>query len=159
MSKASAARRWGGWVVLAIVLPVALVVATRTGNDASPSARVARLTSEIRCPTCTGLSVAQSDAESAQAIRADVTRQVDAGQSDGQILRSIESTYGTDILLRPPSSGFEGLVWVLPVVALVIAIGALTFAFRRWRTSTLLDATPEDKARVARALGRPESAS
>ena len=32
-----------------------------------------------------------------------------------------------------PSSGFAGLVWILPVVAVVVALVALSAAFARWR--------------------------
>src|SRR6202035_3912223 len=98
----------------------------------SQAARATRIESEIRCPTCRGLSAAVSDAKTAAAIRDEVVRQVQAGQSDGQILAFMRDHYGSDILLRPPASGFDGLVWALPVVAFVIAIAGLALAFHRW---------------------------
>jgi cytochrome c-type biogenesis protein CcmH len=127
--------RWLPWMALAVVLAVALAVgASRRGSTTTEAARVTRITSEIRCPTCRGLSAAESDAKTAQAIRTEVAREVHEGRSDAQIEAYMADRYGQDILLRPPSSGLAGLVWVLPVVALVIAIAGLTVAFRRWRT-------------------------
>jgi cytochrome c-type biogenesis protein CcmH len=137
-----------------VVLVVALAVASGGGGRGeSAPARVSRLTSQIRCPTCAGLSAAESNSETAQAIRAEVTKDVAAGQSDGQIFAAMRDRYGTDILLRPSSSGIEGLVWALPVVAFVLAFGGLVLAFRRWRRLSVAPASDDDRARVARALG------
>lgn len=147
-------RRWAPWLALVVVLGVALTIAAEGSSRAeSQSARVARLTSEIRCPTCAGLSAAESNSETAQAIRAAVAKDVAAGQSDGQIFGSVRDLYGSDILLRPSASGLVGLVWILPVVAFVVAAAGLTLAFRRWRRLSVAEATDDDRARVARALG------
>jgi len=156
----SALRRWGGWVALVVVLVVDFVVAAGGGSGrhdaaAAQAARVTHITSEIRCPTCKGLSAAESDAETAKAIRTEVAAEVAAGRTDGEILAGMKDRYGTDILLRPSASGFEGLVWVLPVVAFVLALAGLVVAFRRWRASTAAEVTDDDRARVARALGHP----
>jgi cytochrome c-type biogenesis protein CcmH len=150
----SALRRWGPWLALVVVLVVALVLAAGGGSSPSTSAaaRVSRITSEIRCPTCKGLSAAESDAETAKAIRTEVANEVAAGRTDGEILAGMQDRYGTDILLRPSASGFEGLVWVLPVIAFVLALAGLVVAFRRWHASTAEDVTDADRARVARAL-------
>jgi cytochrome c-type biogenesis protein CcmH len=127
-------RRWLSWIALAFVLVVALVIGThQRGYAQTQAARVTHITSEIRCPTCRGLSAGESDAKTAQAIRAEVARQVHEGRSDAQIEAYMADRYGQDILLRPPASGIAGLVWVLPVVALVVAVAGLTVAFRRWR--------------------------
>jgi cytochrome c-type biogenesis protein CcmH len=151
-------------LALVVVLVIALVVAAGGGGGhADPAAvraaRVTRITSEIRCPTCKGLSAAESDAETAKAIRTEVAAEVAAGRTDGEILAGMKDRYGTDILLRPSASGFEGLVWVLPVVAFVLAVAGLAVAFRRWRTSTNAEVTDDDRARVARALGQSGGAA
>ena len=56
--------------------------------------------------------------------------------------------YGESILLKPPSSGLGLLVWVLPVVAVALAIVGLGFAFVRWRREPRLQATDADEALV-----------
>ena len=55
----------------------------------------------------------------------------DVGELAG--LAHVGIAVGDSILLTPPRDGVAGLVWVLPVLALVTAAGALTVAFRRWR--------------------------
>jgi cytochrome c-type biogenesis protein CcmH len=127
-------RRWLPWLALLIVLTTALVAGASAGGgeSASAPARTARLAKELRCPTCRGLSVADSDAKAAEAIRDEIRARVDAGQSDDEVRAFLVSRYGEDILLKPRGSGVTGLVWALPVIALVAAAGGLAFAFRRW---------------------------
>jgi cytochrome c-type biogenesis protein CcmH len=126
------ARKWLPWLALGLVVVVALGIgASRTTSD-SPAARTARIAKEVRCPTCRGLSAAESDAKAAQAVRAEIRSRVDQGQSDGEIRAYLASRYGGDILLRPEGLGVTGLVWVLPVAALVGGAGGLALAFRRW---------------------------
>jgi cytochrome c-type biogenesis protein CcmH len=126
-------RRWAPWTALALVLVVALAVgASGDGDGDSEAARTARLSRELRCPTCRGLSVAESDAKAAQAIRDEIRARVEAGQSDDEVRQYLISRYGDDILLKPSGSGVTGLVWALPVALGVAAVGGLVVAFRRW---------------------------
>ena len=64
----------------------------------------------------------------------------------------IAATYGDQVQLIPPASGFAGLVWILPVVAVVVALVALSAAFARWRRTPDVAATDEDRALVEQAL-------
>jgi cytochrome c-type biogenesis protein CcmH/NrfF len=116
-------------LALLAVATLALTLAPRAGGDA---ARVARLESLVRCPACEDLSVAQSDATSAIAVRHEIAADVARGLSDAQILTSLESAYGTSILLSPPTSGLGALLWVGPLlVALAVVAGAIRVARRR----------------------------
>ncbi|MHB8671076.1 MAG: cytochrome c-type biogenesis protein [Acidimicrobiales bacterium] len=148
--------RLAGWAVMAVVLFGALAVANRHPHVFTSAQRSHRLATEIRCPECRELSAADSDAPAARAVRDEIARRVQAGQSDGEIRGFLVSRYGKDILLRPPATGVGGLVWALPVAALVGALAGLTLAFRRWRRRPATRAavvSEEDRARVARALG------
>ena len=87
-----------------------------------------------------------------RAIRLEITRLVEEGQSASAIRAQIAATYGDQVQLIPPSSGFAGLVWILPVVAVVVALVALSAAFARWRRAPDVPATDEDRALVEQAL-------
>ena len=147
---------WRGrlpWLVMALVLAGALVIGARDrSGPVTESQRVRDIASEIRCPTCRSQSAAESDAAAAKAVRDEIRRRVQAGQSDGEIVAFIVSRYGRDILLKPEGSGVAALVWVLPVAAVVVALAALAVAFRRWRARPGAVVTPEDRALVERAL-------
>ena len=122
------------WAALALVVIVAIVTAVIGGGGgaSTPAARAEAIAKEVRCPTCRGQSVAESAAPAAQAIRLEIRRRIDARQSRRQIESYLETRYGSDILLTPPRRGIGALVWVLPVVALVVAAGGLALSFQRW---------------------------
>jgi cytochrome c-type biogenesis protein CcmH len=143
------------WAFIAVILAVALGIGSQ-GRSGPPTdaQRVSHITAEIRCPTCRGLSAAESDAPPARAIRDEVLRRVQAGQTDGEILGFVVSRYGNDILLKPEAKGVAILVWALPVIVVVCAIGGLVLAFGRWRRPAR-DGAPvsdDDKALVEKAL-------
>ncbi len=148
----SRARRTGGGVVagrlsavaMVVVLGVTLAIGSGLGHGppASLSSRAAALESSIRCPSCEDISVAQSEASSAIAARHQITKMLAAGDSDAVIEQSFVDRYGTSILLVPPSSGLGALVWVLPLVAVVLAVGSIGVLFwRRQRSLVRLRST------------------
>jgi cytochrome c-type biogenesis protein CcmH len=118
--------------LMVVVLAGALWFGTHDTTPSTPAERATALEQSIKCPVCRGQSVAESDAEASKAIRIEITRRIEAGQSDGEIRAYFAKTLGDDILLRPPSSGVAGLVWVLPVAGLVGAGIGIGLAFRRW---------------------------
>jgi cytochrome c-type biogenesis protein CcmH len=121
------------YAVMGIVLVVALALGTRPEHAQTADDRAQALEETIKCPVCRGQSVAQSDSEASKNIRIDVARRIANGESDQQIQSYYEQTLGADILLKPPASGWGGLVWVLPVVAFVAAGAGIGYAFWRWR--------------------------
>jgi cytochrome c-type biogenesis protein CcmH len=142
------------WVALLLVLGVTLFVGSgrRTGPR-TPAQRAHHLAAELRCPTCRNLSVADSDAAAARAVRAEIGRRVAAGESDAQIRAFLVSRYGGDILLTPPASGVGALAWGLPVAAVICGAGALWWAFRKWESQLRGRPTAADRALVKEARG------
>jgi cytochrome c-type biogenesis protein CcmH len=139
--------------LLAVVVAALVVGGARPGKGPrSPAARTEAIAEDLRCPVCQGLSIADSHSPTAESIRDDIRRRVDAGQSDAAIKRHYIDSYGEWILLRPETSGVGALVWVLPVAALLVAGGGLALAFRRWRRQPNLAASDADRALVEAAL-------
>jgi cytochrome c-type biogenesis protein CcmH len=103
-------------LALVAVVALVLVAAPSTGTV---QGRIAHLETLVKCPACEDVSVAQSNATSAIAVRNEIVQRVRAGDSDSQILTSLESRYGTSILLSPPTSGIGALLW-LALLALVV---------------------------------------
>lgn len=149
---------WWPWIVLACVVGAALVVgALGERPPATGVERVNAVAKTIRCPTCQGESVAQSEAEISKEIRLDIARRLEAGESEDRIRAAYVSRYGEGIVLDPAGSGVAGLVWALPVVAAVLAVAGLVAVFRRWNADADRHATAADEALVAAALsGGPD---
>jgi cytochrome c-type biogenesis protein CcmH len=143
-------RRWGPWIALGIVVAIALAVVLWPNGDQSPAARAHTLETELKCPECQGLSVAESQAPTSRAIRADVKRRIARGQSDAEIRQAYVDDYGESILLSPRDSGISLIVWVLPVVVLVLGATGIVFALRRNRGEPHLRATDADERLVER---------
>ncbi len=140
------------WGAMVVVLVVALVIGAspRTGTP-TLAQRAAAIEANVKCPSCEGISVAQSSSSTAVAIRQVVAQQLRAGQSDGAIDAFLVSRYGEGILLRPPASGGTSTVWIVPLLAIAGAVGALgTFFWRRRRLPAAVVAE-DDRAVVARA--------
>jgi cytochrome c-type biogenesis protein CcmH len=158
-AKGSPIRRWGPWIAVAVVAFSALAVAA-FGTRAAPTAqdRVSSLSRTVKCPVCSGESVAESNAPASQEIRRQIAEQVQQGQSDDEIRSFYAAKYGQAVLLTPSASGVNVLVWILPVVALAIGIAALAIVFRRWSSMPQERATDEDRELVALAL-HPEEAA
>ena len=113
--------------------------------------RVSALASTIRCPQCSGQSVAESNVAISREIRADIRSRVAAGESDDEIRQVYIDRYGRSIVLTPDATGFTGLVWIVPVVAAGLALAAVVLAFQRWRgeVTDTSDVTDADRALVA----------
>jgi len=153
-----ASNRWA-WVAMGAVVLVALVIGLANGSGPRTTEdRVTALSETIRCPTCRSQSVAESEAPVAREIRADIADRIEAGESDDDIRDYLVSRYGQEVLLTPPASGVAGLVWVIPVVAVVAAGAALVAVFRRWRSTAPVHATEDDRALVEAALATEHQA-
>lgn len=138
-------------VPLVVVLAALVVGASRSEAPRTDGERAQAIAGSVRCPTCAGQSVASSDAPAAAQIRAEIDRRVAAGETADQIEAALVSSYGEGILLTPPASGIGALVWVVPVAAVVLALGGLALALRRWRPETVAHASEEDRLLVERA--------
>ena len=144
-------RRWGPWIALGVVVAIALAVVLWPNGDQSPAARAHSLETELKGPECQGLSVAESQAPTSRAIRADIKRRIAKGQSDAEIRQAYVDDYGESILLSPRDSGISLIVWVLPVVVLVLGATGIVFALRRNRGEAHLHATDADERLVERS--------
>lgn len=91
---------------------------------------------ELRCPTCTGLSVLESDATFSVQIKDIVKEQVQGGKSKDEILQYFTERYGPWILRAPPKQGFNLLAWALPIAILVM--GPFAVWFWVWRRGDVL---------------------
>jgi cytochrome c-type biogenesis protein CcmH len=141
------------WAALVVVLGVALGIgASGGGPPATPAQRVNAIDALVRCPSCQGISVADSSASTAEAIRRAVAARVADGQTDAQIDAFLVSRYGPGILLRPPEHGATAWVWVLPPAAAVVAVAGLVSVLWRRRRRPAVAVSAEDRAVVEEAL-------
>jgi cytochrome c-type biogenesis protein CcmH len=104
----------------------------RAATPADIDDRTREIATELRCVVCQNLSVADSPSDMAQQMRAIVREQVQAGKSADEIKEFFVSKYGEWVLLRPKTTGFSALLWILPYVVLGIGVLAALWFIRRW---------------------------
>lgn len=142
-----------GWLALAVVLAVALVVGVVEDRDpATPTERAQALSEQIACPVCDGQSVADSGASAARTTRQYIDTRIAEGASDDEIRDELAFQHGDDVILTPGRTGLASLVWTLPVAVLVAALVGVGLAFRRWRGRGVVRASAADRALVEREL-------
>ncbi|HEV8724819.1 MAG TPA: cytochrome c-type biogenesis protein CcmH [Candidatus Binatia bacterium] len=100
--------------------------------------RTREIASELRCVVCQNLSVADSPSEMAQQMRGIVREQLQAGKSPEEIKGFFVSKYGDWVLLKPKTTGFSALLWILPYVVLVVGVIAALWFIRRWTANKKL---------------------
>ena len=76
----------------------------------------------LRCPVCQGLSIADSPAAMAINMKREVRDLLAEGYSGDQVLAYFEKSYGEFVRLQPPLRGFNWLVWLAPVAALIAGL-------------------------------------
>ena len=100
--------------------------------DSVLEARTAEVAAQLRCPVCQGLSIQDSPSELSQQMRAVVKDQLRAGKTPDEVKAYFVSKYGEWILLEPRATGFNTLVYAVPVILLLTGLGVIVFAVRRW---------------------------
>jgi len=75
------------------------------------------------------------------AMLKELDERVARGDSDDLVLQSFIQEYGPTVLVDPPKTGFTGLVWVVPIVAPLLALWLVWELVRRWRQRAVLTPT------------------
>jgi cytochrome c-type biogenesis protein CcmH len=158
----SSARRLGSGLALAALIG-ALAVASPAAAQ-QPATDVSNQTayevaSQLRCVVCQNLSVADSPSEMAQQMRVIVRERLAAGDRPEQVLQYFVDRYGEWILLAPRRRGFNLLIYLFPVVAVVVGLVIVGVLVRRWtrRSTTRPTAPAVDRAmseRIRREMER-----
>lgn len=146
-----------GYLLLAVVVAVLLIVGDGAKSTTPDAARIAYLESIIRCPSCADLSIADSETTSATGLRTEVTKDVHEGLSDPAIEAQVEKEFVGTLLI--PTGGDGVAIFLIP--ASIIVAGAVTFVvliMRRTRRGESADKSADqaivEAAQRERMAGR-----
>jgi cytochrome c-type biogenesis protein CcmH/NrfF len=152
-------RRAAALAVLAVGL-----LALAASAIASPARQttVHDIEAEVMCPIC-GTLLELSDSPQGKREKVFVAKLVAAGKTKAEIKDALVAQYGQSVLALPKASGFDLSAYLVPILAIVIAVIALAFSLSRWRrhgrlSSSAKGAAPapqgEDAERLEADLGR-----
>ena len=115
------------------------------------------LIEEIRCLVCQNQSLADSDAELAHDLRAEVYDMIQAGKSDDEIVEFLVARYGDFVLYKPPVKPSTYLLWFGPFVLMIIAALLLLRSIRRQQQTTTTEISTEERTRLDALLGTSDT--
>lgn len=140
--------------LLAIAAPaIASPVRQTTAHD---------IEDEVMCPIC-GTLLELSDSPQAKREKVYVAKLIAAGKTKAEIKDALVGQYGRSVLALPKASGFDLSAYLVPILAIAIAVVVLAFSVSRWRrdgrrSSPAQGAAPgpqgEDAERLEADLGR-----
>lgn len=99
--------------------------------DPALEARMARITSELRCLVCQNQTIADSNASLAVDLRRETRELLRQGKSDRDVVEYMTARYGDFVLYRPPLKASTVLLWFGPAALLAGGAAVLLLILRR----------------------------
>ena len=131
--------------VLSWLLPGLLVlsvaIACVSENDLTDDQRAYTLDRELMCPVCDGQTIDQSHAQIAEDMKLVVREKIAAGESNQEIRDYFVARYGEVVLASPDASGFNLIVWVMPVLLIGGGILAVFWVLKNMRQNAAAGAS------------------
>lgn len=117
--------------VLLVSASAAMAADARPVGDPAVEARVKHIAEELRCLTCMGQSIADSNSGFSEDMRREIRDMIGQGRSDREIMDFMVQRYGDFVLYRPPVKTSTWLLWGGPFVLLGAGLAALLVRLRR----------------------------
>lgn len=125
-------------------------------GDPVVEARVNRLAEELRCLTCMGQSIADSQSGFSADMKREIRAMVKAGKSDQDVLDFMVQRYGDFVLYRPPVKSKTWILWGGPFVLLAVALGFLLLRLKKRRGQAPAELGDAERRQAASLLGMRE---
>ena len=115
--------------IVASFYTVTLVQAQTVPTDNEVNA----IASKLYCPVCPNTPLDVCETQACADWRAQIRDQLTAGWSEEQVMAYFVEQYGERVLAEPERSGFNSLVWILPVVAVGLGLFVAFQVLRGWK--------------------------
>lgn len=117
-----------------LVLIAAMVLAAPAAAAPAPQTTVNAIEAEVMCPIC-GTLLELAESPQAKREKVFVAKLVAEGKSKAEVKDALVAQYGPSVLALPKASGFDLSAYLVPILALAIAVVVLVFSVLRWRRS------------------------
>lgn len=118
---------------LALALGLLLAApAVGSAAQSAPKTTVNEIEAEVMCPVC-GTLLELADSPQARREKVFVAKLVAAGKSRSEVKDALVAQYGKEVLATPEASGFDLSAYLVPILAILVAIVALAYSVVRWR--------------------------
>ncbi|MBI5897915.1 MAG: cytochrome c-type biogenesis protein CcmH [Rhodocyclales bacterium] len=123
-------------------------------GDPVVEARVTRLAEELRCLTCMGQSIADSQSAFSSDMKREIRAMIVAGKSDKEIVDFMVQRYGDFVLYRPPVKSTTWLLWGGPFLLLALALLFLVAKLRKRSAQAGSELSESEHRQAASLLGK-----
>jgi cytochrome c-type biogenesis protein CcmH len=111
-------------IATGLLLLAALASASAPAQE--PRASLPDVEDEVMCPIC-GTLLEESQSPQAERERELIRRLIDEGKDKEQIKDALVAEYGPNVLATPSGSGFDLVAWIVPGLAIAVAVGGIGF--------------------------------
>lgn len=139
-------------LALVMAVPVHAVQPEEMLADPALEARARALSKGLRCLVCRNENIDDSDAQLAKDLRILLRERLVAGDTDAQAVAFLVDRYGEYVLLNPPATGANILLWIAGPAMLIAGAGIAFATFRRRGSAAADGLTEDEKARLAEIL-------
>lgn len=117
--------------IAALAAGAAAKEAPEVGDDPAVERHMMKLASELRCPKCQNVTIAESQSGISVDLRQEIRELIVKGMSDDEIKAYMVARYGDFVLYRPPVETKTIALWFGPAVILAAGLLALYLALKR----------------------------
>lgn len=123
-------RRWAGWAMAALAVVVIVVgLLPAHADPVDDAGRAQAIAENLRCPFCSGESIAEAPSQIARDLEVFIVEKVDEGWTDDEVYAFFAARYGERVRLDPPLAGWGVALWLSPIV--LAGVGLLAILSRR----------------------------
>lgn len=155
---APALRRFFVAMLLVLVMQPAMAVEgmAQPVGDPVVEARVNKLAEELRCLTCMGQSIADSQSSFSTDMKREIRDMIKAGKNDKEIMEFMVQRYGDFVLYRPPVKNTTWVLWGGPFLLLILSLVFLVAKLRKRGAQVATELTENEHQQAVQLLGKRE---
>ena len=106
------------------------------------------LLNELRCLVCQNQTIAESDAELAKDLRAEVKKMLEEGASNDDIINFMVNRYGDFVLYKPLVKPKTYLLWFGPFIVLALVLFILIVIIKKQSSSRVTELSSDEQQKL-----------
>ena len=128
-------------VLLTVMLLLGIGVVPVLAQTPTPN-EINAVAKELWCPLCNGVRLDNCELQACVQMREVIDQKLVAGENKEQIKAYFAQQYGDVVLGEPAREGFNLVVWIFPILAVVVGLGWLAYLVMTWRKRKPPSAAP-----------------
>jgi len=117
--------------LLLVVLLLGVSVVPALAQTPTPN-QINAVAKELWCPLCSGVRLDNCELQACVQMREVIAQKLGSGENKDQIKAYFVQQYGDVVLGEPAKQGFNLIVWIFPILAVVVGLGWLAYLVITW---------------------------